>query len=101
MWIYSLGVTLQKTISTIFNQNGMATTPTTPPATQNMNGNDLLTSLDRVILAMCEANLYNRASLMFLLDVSTLILKMFISLIKFKTDFQKNSYNSLLFLVPC
>ncbi|XP_058829712.1 uncharacterized protein LOC131689005 [Topomyia yanbarensis] len=101
MWIYSLGVTLQKTISS-FSVNyrrhlSCAVGGGGAGGTENyelMNGiqreqqqqqlqllggngkdtadsadEDGLTSLDHVILAMCEANLYKRASLMFLLDI--------------------------------
>ncbi|XP_055617175.1 uncharacterized protein LOC129762698 isoform X2 [Toxorhynchites rutilus septentrionalis] len=82
MWIYSLGVTLQKTISS-FSVNyqrfgGTKQQQDDPSGGQSDDGGggggggvggDGLTALDHVILAMCEANLYKRASLMFLLDI--------------------------------
>ncbi|XP_050099570.1 uncharacterized protein LOC126579900 [Anopheles aquasalis] len=83
MWIYSLGITLQRTISSfavnhlangdaaeLHGSNATATQCGTwagsPGAT---GGGDELTPLDHVVLVMCEANLYQRASLMFLLDI--------------------------------
>ncbi|XP_055524142.1 uncharacterized protein LOC129717898 isoform X2 [Wyeomyia smithii] len=90
MWIYSLGVTLQKTVSSFsvnYRRHGMMMNGhhqhhqhqhqqqlllLTGSGKEN-NGNDEdedgLMALDHVILAMCEANLYKRASLMLLLDI--------------------------------
>ncbi|KXJ82629.1 hypothetical protein RP20_CCG011864, partial [Aedes albopictus] len=83
MWIYSLGVTLQKTISSFsvnYHQHQQkqhqqqqqlrndADGRRSAAGTVTPTDEDGLTALDHVILAMCEANLYKRASLMFLLD---------------------------------
>lgn len=80
MWIYSLGVTLQKTISSFsvnYQQRSSGSSSggndgdaATGRRSAGSSDEDGLTALDHVILAMCEANLYKRASLMFLLDVS-------------------------------
>nr|XP_029710300.1 uncharacterized protein LOC115256180 [Aedes albopictus] len=86
MWIYSLGVTLQKTISSFsvnYHQHQQkqhqqqqqqqlrndADGRRSAAGTVTPTDEDGLTALDHVILAMCEANLYKRASLMFLLDM--------------------------------
>ncbi|XP_055599161.1 uncharacterized protein LOC129748529 [Uranotaenia lowii] len=81
MWIYSLGATLQKTISSFaINHRPQQQFPETnvrlPDIGHMLSQLDSptdpesgLSSLDHVILAMCEANLYKRASLMFLLDI--------------------------------
>uniref|UniRef100_A0A182JG05 FERM and PDZ domain-containing protein 2 n=1 Tax=Anopheles atroparvus TaxID=41427 RepID=A0A182JG05_ANOAO len=113
MWIYSLGVTLQRTVSSFAinhrqclsragrraGECDVRGTQCTNPRqnrpereglrddgeaqkqdVQNGNGRKeqeeeeemdaaALTPLDHVVLAMCEANLYQRASLMFLLDI--------------------------------
>lgn len=71
MWIYSLGVTLHKTIPSSTSSSLELMTISTTVA----NGNEFTTtfngtSLDHVIYTMCEKNLKNRASLMYLLDVS-------------------------------
>lgn len=93
MWIYSLGITLRRavhTLSTGTNQQATAgttveayyndaapipaTTTTTAtaitPSVKNPSNNRNPTSLERVIRAMCAPNIYYRASLMYLLDVS-------------------------------
>uniref|UniRef100_A0A182W496 Uncharacterized protein n=1 Tax=Anopheles minimus TaxID=112268 RepID=A0A182W496_9DIPT len=74
MWIYSLGVTLQRTVSS-FAVNHQQQQQQHRHQQQEYDGaalhlltEDALTPLDHVVLAMCEANLYQRASLMFLLD---------------------------------
>uniref|UniRef100_A0A182I9G9 Uncharacterized protein n=2 Tax=Anopheles arabiensis TaxID=7173 RepID=A0A182I9G9_ANOAR len=73
MWIYSLGVTLQRTVSS-FAVNHQQNHHQQQQQQQEYDGGvhhlrteDALTPLDHVVLAMCEANLYQRASLMFLL----------------------------------
>ncbi|XP_035919453.1 uncharacterized protein LOC118517435 isoform X2 [Anopheles stephensi] len=74
MWIYSLGVTLQRTVSS-FAVNHQQQQQQQHQQQQEYDGalhlltEDALTPLDHVVLAMCEANLYQRASLMFLLDI--------------------------------
>ncbi|XP_041780175.1 uncharacterized protein LOC121597901 [Anopheles merus] len=75
MWIYSLGVTLQRTVSS-FAVNHQQHHHQQQQQQQEYDGDvhhlrteDALTPLDHVVLAMCEANLYQRASLMFLLDI--------------------------------
>lgn len=92
MWIYSLGITLRRavhTLSTGTNQqatagttveayyNDASTTTTAAAATtssvKNPSNNRNPTSLERVIRAMCAPNIYYRASLMYLLDVSIII----------------------------
>lgn len=101
MWIYSLGITLRRavhTLSTGTNQQAKAgttveayyndadptATTTTTTATnatsttaitssvKNPSNNRNPTSLERVIRAMCAPNIYYRASLMYLLDVSNI-----------------------------
>uniref|UniRef100_A0A182FIW8 Uncharacterized protein n=1 Tax=Anopheles albimanus TaxID=7167 RepID=A0A182FIW8_ANOAL len=83
MWIYSLGITLQRTISSFAVNHlahGDASELPDRDAIATQGGNragspgatdsgDELTPLDHVVLAMCETNLYERASLMFLLDI--------------------------------
>lgn len=65
MWIYSLGVTLQRTMPHYRSQH--------QSKIGGGNGDGLMTSLDYVIALMCEVNLKKRASLMYLLDVSIFI----------------------------
>lgn len=97
MWIYSLGITLRRavhTLSTGTNQQATAgttveayyndaapTTTTTATSSsttaitssvKNPSNNRNPTSLERVIRAMCAPNIYYRASLMYLLDVSNI-----------------------------
>lgn len=99
MWIYSLGVTLQKTISSFsvnYHQHQQkqhqqqqqlrndADGRRSAAGTVTPTDEDGLTALDHVILAMCEANLYKRASLMFLLDVSRRVAGYFVSWYKGK-----------------
>ncbi|XP_053681539.1 uncharacterized protein LOC128732319 [Sabethes cyaneus] len=93
MWIYSLGVTLQKTVSSFsvnYRRHGggsggmmnghhkqqqqqqqklLLLTGSGNSGNDDVEDDDGLTALDHVILAMCEASLYKRASLMFLLDI--------------------------------
>ncbi|XP_049289763.1 uncharacterized protein LOC125767322 isoform X2 [Anopheles funestus] len=73
MWIYSLGVTLQRTVSSFAvnhqqHQHRQQQQQEYDGAL-HLQTEDTLTPLDHVVLAMCEANLYQRASLMFLLDI--------------------------------
>uniref|UniRef100_A0A182NAE6 Uncharacterized protein n=1 Tax=Anopheles dirus TaxID=7168 RepID=A0A182NAE6_9DIPT len=67
MWIYSLGVTLQRTVSSFAANHQQHRYDDSRGAGEP----NALTPLDHVVLAMCEGNLYQRASLMFLLDVSS------------------------------
>lgn len=66
MWIYSLGITLKK----------VTLTSSSPYEFQHAAKN--ASSLNKIITAMCEPRLLQRASLMFLLDVSTVRLVQFI-----------------------
>lgn len=69
MWIYSLGITLRRavhTFSTGTNQQASA-------AVTNPSNNKNPTSLECVIRAMCAPNIYYRASLMYLLNVSNML----------------------------
>uniref|UniRef100_A0A182PLK0 Protein kinase domain-containing protein n=1 Tax=Anopheles epiroticus TaxID=199890 RepID=A0A182PLK0_9DIPT len=73
MWIYSLGVTLQRTVSSFAvnhqQQQQQQRQHQHEYDVHHLRTEDApLTPLDHVVLAMCEANLYQRASLMFLLD---------------------------------
>ncbi|XP_052859797.1 uncharacterized protein LOC128267042 [Anopheles cruzii] len=83
IWIYSLGVTLLRTISS-FAVNHLQPTAggphrrPGPPQRASAHAEEVvrlakdgvaLTPLDHVILAMCEPDLYQRVSLMFLLDI--------------------------------
>uniref|UniRef100_A0A182YEW7 Uncharacterized protein n=1 Tax=Anopheles stephensi TaxID=30069 RepID=A0A182YEW7_ANOST len=72
MWIYSLGVTLQRTVSSFAvnhqQQQQQHQQQQEYDGALHLLTEDALTPLDHVVLAMCEANLYQRASLMFLLD---------------------------------
>ncbi|XP_050073783.1 uncharacterized protein LOC126561562 [Anopheles maculipalpis] len=70
MWIYSLGVTLQRTVSSFaVNHQQPQHQQQECDGALHLLTDDALTPLDHVMLAMCEANLYQRASLMFLLDI--------------------------------
>ncbi|XP_053668060.1 uncharacterized protein LOC128718460 [Anopheles marshallii] len=70
MWIYSLGVTLQRTVSSFaVNHQQHRQQQQEYDGAHHLLTEDALTPLDHVVLAMCEANLYQRASLMFLLDI--------------------------------
>lgn len=79
MWIYSLGITLRRavhTFSTGTNQQATGTTVEAPyndANVKNPSNNKNPTSLERVIRAMCAPNIYYRASLMYLLDVSSIL----------------------------
>ncbi|KFB41968.1 AGAP013042-PA-like protein [Anopheles sinensis] len=82
MWIYSLGVTLQRTVSSFSVNHRRGLGRARQEQEQQRQEEEYeeeqeeeevdaaaLTPLDHVVLAMCEANLYQRASLMFLLDI--------------------------------
>lgn len=86
MWIYSLGITLKQTISfqnpvqidsDVYNVERIIGTQTRTSKSINGDINNygsdsttILSSLDKVIFKMCEPRSMQRASLMFLLDVS-------------------------------
>lgn len=104
MWIYSLGITLHKSIPSsgvtptnrtisgsltkINNDRENDDVATQAPVPSSAISTDMtmynqhhsnehdkmLTSLDCVITAMCAPKLFNRVSLMYLLDVSSLLL---------------------------
>lgn len=74
MWIYSLGITLRRTMHTFSSaasqqtKAAAANAANTADSTASKPKND--TRLEHVIRAMCAPNIVYRASLMYLLDVS-------------------------------
>lgn len=81
MWIYSLGITLRRAVHTFPTGTNQQATRTILDALHNdgaavtnpSNNNKNPTSLECVIRAMCAPNIYYRASLMYLLNVSNML----------------------------
>lgn len=83
MWIYSLGITLRRTMQTFSSttsQHGKTSTTNALNTDTNTTSKPKnYTTLEHVIRAMCAPNIVYRASLMYLLDVS-----------KVKVEFSEN-----------